>query len=306
MTARRGFRHEALIYSDADAFLAATAPFLRAALEAGEPALVAVRRENTVLLEGELGKDAGAVRFADIEAFGRNPARIIPFWHEFVAGHGGKAVRGIGEPVWPGRAMAEVDECQRHESLLNVAFSRPPEWSLLCPYDAGGLDDAVLEKVACSHPVVEQVGVRGESGDYVAAVDCFAGELAERPDGGDTSEFDRTGLFDVRQRVEWAAKSARLPAQRTADLVLAASELAANSIVHGGGGGRLYVWRQGGSLLVEVEDRGSIAQPLVGRERPTPTQVGGRGLWIANQVCDLVQIRSGAAGTVVRLHMNID
>jgi hypothetical protein len=31
--------------------------------------------------------------------------------------------------------------------------------------------------------------------------------------------------------------------------------------------------------------------------------VGGFGVWLANQVCDLVQIRSVAAGTVVRLHM---
>ena len=30
--------------------------------------------------------------------------------------------------------------------------------------------------------------------------------------------------------------------------------------------------------------------------------MGGRGVWLANQLCDLVQIRSGAAGTVVRLH----
>jgi anti-sigma regulatory factor (Ser/Thr protein kinase) len=30
---------------------------------------------------------------------------------------------------------------------------------------------------------------------------------------------------------------------------------------------------------------------------------GGRGLWLVNQLCDLVQLRSSAAGGVVRLHM---
>jgi hypothetical protein len=30
---------------------------------------------------------------------------------------------------------------------------------------------------------------------------------------------------------------------------------------------------------------------------------GGRGLWLTNQLCDLVQIRSGDAGTVVRAHV---
>lgn len=29
----------------------------------------------------------------------------------------------------------------------------------------------------------------------------------------------------------------------------------------------------------------------------------GRGLWLANEMCDLVQIRSSAHGTVIRVHM---
>jgi anti-sigma regulatory factor (Ser/Thr protein kinase) len=87
-----------------------------------------------------------------------------------------------------------------------------------------------------------------------------------------------------------------------ADLITAASELAANSVMHGGGSGTLRLWRENGSLLAEVEDRGRIEEPLVGRLRPGLAQEGGRGLWLANQLCDLVQIRSGAAGTTVRLH----
>jgi hypothetical protein len=30
------------------------------------------------------------------------------------------------------------------------------------------------------------------------------------------------------------------------------------------------------------------------------------GIWIANQVCDLVQVRSTASGTTVRLHLRLD
>jgi anti-sigma regulatory factor (Ser/Thr protein kinase) len=37
-----------------------------------------------------------------------------------------------------------------------------------------------------------------------------------------------------------------------------------------------------------------------------PSQEGGRGLWMANQVCDLVRIRSGATGTAIRLHMSLN
>jgi anti-sigma regulatory factor (Ser/Thr protein kinase) len=81
--------------------------------------------------------------------------------------------------------------------------------------------------------------------------------------------------------------------------VIAASELAANSVAHGGG--TLRTWQDDGRLLVEFEDGGAIAKPLAGRLRPEPTQEGGRGLWLANQLCDLVQIRSRPGRTTVRL-----
>jgi anti-sigma regulatory factor (Ser/Thr protein kinase) len=298
---RPGFQHEALIYKDREGFLAGAVPFLRAALEGGEPALVAVSAANTALLEGELGADAAAVRFAKMEELGRNPARIIPFWREFVEGNGGRPVRGVGEPVWPGREPAEIDECERHESLLNVAFSPPPAWSLLCPYDGRGLDEEVLEKVAHSHSMVCRDGVSDHSSEYLAGRDCFAGDLAGQPAGADVFEFDRAQLADVRRRVERAAERAGLSAAAAADIVIAASELAANSVIHGGGNGTLRTWQDAGCLMVEFEDAGSIEEPLIGRLRPEPTQVGGRGLWLANQLCDLVQIRSVPGRTAVRL-----
>jgi anti-sigma regulatory factor (Ser/Thr protein kinase) len=92
---------------------------------------------------------------------------------------------------------------------------------------------------------------------------------------------------------------------RTTDLVLAASELAANSVRHGGGHGTARFWREPGALVVEVADGGRVEQPLVGRVEPAPIQEGGRGLWMANQLCDLVRIRSAEAGTAVRLHMGL-
>jgi anti-sigma regulatory factor (Ser/Thr protein kinase) len=300
-----GFRHEALIYGDSDDFLIGTVPFLRGALEAGEAALVAVSRRNAELLAGELGPDAGEIRFAPMEELGRNPARIIPFWRDFLDAHGGRPVRGIGEPVWPGRGAAEIDECQRHESLLNVAFSPPPAWSLLCPYDGAALADEVLACVSHSHRTVAQAGASEQSSEYLAECDCFAGELAGRPQGVEAYVFDRTGLSNVRRRVEGAAEGAGMSAAGIADLVVAASELAANSVSHGGGVGTLRTWREPDRLLVEFEDEGAVAVPLAGRLRPTLTQEGGRGLWLANQLCDLVQIRSGGLGTTVRLQTEL-
>ena len=87
--------------------------------------------------------------------------------------------------------------------------------------------------------------------------------------------------------------------------MLCVNEIAGNSLLHGGGAGVLRIWGEPSTLICEVADSGTIADPLVGRQNPSLERVGGRGLWLANQLCDLVQIRSGASGTVVRLHVRL-
>jgi anti-sigma regulatory factor (Ser/Thr protein kinase) len=290
-----GFRHEVLFYRDDDEFLAGVVPFLRGALEAGARAVAAVPGARIEMLEGELGEDGELVRFADMEQVGRNPARIIPFWQAFLDEHGAGdgPVRGIGEPVWPQRTPDEVEECRLHEWLLSFAFDGGRAWSLLCPYDSGALADAVLEEAARTHSGVG------------SPPPPFAGTLSTPPPAAEALDFDRATLREVRLLVAERARHAGLQAPRVGDLVSAASEVAANSILHGGGRGRLSLWVEDGRLLVEAEDRGLIDEPLVGRVRPTVTQDGGRGLWLANHLCDLVQIRSGPEGTNVRLQMSL-
>jgi anti-sigma regulatory factor (Ser/Thr protein kinase) len=308
-----GFSHRVLFYDDEDEFLAGTVPLLRDGLEAGEPSLVAVRRGHSELLRGELGDDAEWVEFVDMEVVGRNPARIIPVWRDFLVRAGaGEAVRGIGEPIWPGRDTAELEECRRHEQLLNLAFGRGREWLLLCPYDSAGLDDGVLETAYESHSHAICHGTQIESPDRAGnghgngnGYAPFGGMLQPPPGEAIAVEFTRDELSAVRQLVGRETTAASLSAERGTDLVVAVSELAANSVLHGGGHGTLHVWRERGALLVEVRDRGTIEQPLVGRLRPGLEQEGGRGLWMVNQLCDLVQIRSSPNGSGVRLRMNL-
>ena len=44
-----------------------------------------------------------------------------------------------------------------------------------------------------------------------------------------------------------------------------------------------------------------IVDPLAGRRQPV-ADTGGYGLWIVNQLADLVQIRNDALGSTVRAH----
>lgn len=298
-----GFQHEALIYDGADEYAARTVPFLQAGIEADQALLVAVGPDQTELLQRELGEDAEWVRFADMREVGRNPASIIPLWREFVEESAGRPLRGIGEPVWAARSSAALEECRRHEALLNVAFDRGPAWELLCPYDAESLGDEVLDLVAHSHPTVCQGGRTEDSPSFARDPDCLGGELPPPAATPEIFDFELTQLAEVRRRVSDAAERAGMDALGVADLVTAASELAANSVMHGGGSGTLRLWCEGERLLAEVEDRGRIEEPLAGRIRPDISQEGGRGLWLANQLCDLVQIRSGERGTTVRLHV---
>jgi hypothetical protein len=65
----------------------------------------------------------------------------------------------------------------------------------------------------------------------------------------------------------------------------------------------LRVWQEGDMVVCEVSDRGRLDQPLAGRSRPELDGGAGWGLWLANQLCDLVQLRTLPDGTIVRLHL---
>jgi anti-sigma regulatory factor (Ser/Thr protein kinase) len=117
-------------------------------------------------------------------------------------------------------------------------------------------------------------------------------------------EFGLDDLHEVRALVAATAGAGGLSPRRAADLAVAASELAANSILYGGGRGLATVWGEDGVGFVEVADAGTITDPTVGRVRPEPAAEQGRGLYIANQLCDEVSIDSGPTGTRIRLRMD--
>jgi anti-sigma regulatory factor (Ser/Thr protein kinase) len=248
------------------------------------------------------------VQFFDVCEIGANPARLIPAWRRFVAAcdAGGKRVWGIGEPMWAGRSAAEIAECHRHEALSNIAFADVPALSLLCPYDTAALDPEVIAGARCTHPTVFEGGMRRASPEFVgldAPAGSFADPLPEPRALARTLAFGTDELTEIRRLVERRALAAGLVRERREDYVLAVNEIATNSIRHGGGGGVLRIWREPGLLICEVTDTGRIDDPLVGRRQPGGAQIGGYGLWLSNQVCDLVQVRSGPAGSTVRVHM---
>jgi anti-sigma regulatory factor (Ser/Thr protein kinase) len=301
------YRHEACVFHDREQFLHETVRFVRDGVRAGQPVMVAVPALRRDALRHALGADGADVLFFDMAEIGGNPARIIPAWRAFIDEHGadGRPMRGVGEPIWSGRRPAELEECQLHEALLNLAVSPDTPLWLRCPYDAATLPPEVVELAARSHPVVvEGETYRGSTtyGGVGHASDVLAALLPEPGEDVERLVFGDQGLREVRQLISRHADVAGLPDDRATDLVLVVHELAMNSLMHGGGRGAVRVWRTSDALVAEVRDQGRITDLLAGRVIPPPDGESGRGLWLANQLCDLVQVRSTAAGTAVRVH----
>ena len=301
----RGLDHVALPYRDDDEYAEGVAAFVTAGIAAGEPALVAVPGRGAAVLREALGRTEG-VAFADMEETGANPARIIPEVRGFVDAHAGRPVRFVGEPVRPGREGAALREATRHEALLNLAFARDPV-AILCPYDAARLPEDVLDDARRTHPVALEGGGRVPCAAFLGAgalpPSCDA-PLPEPP--GDARTLRLTApedLAEARRRAGAEAAAAGLRGAALADLEVAVTEIATNTLRHSGGGGLLRVWREPGRLLCQVDDVGHIRDPLAGRRPPEPGGTGGWGLLLANRLCDLVEIRTRPGATSVRLHM---
>ncbi|MEU9101953.1 sensor histidine kinase [Streptomyces sp. NPDC048361] len=301
------FRHHALFYRAADEYVRETAGFVRAALKAEDPVLVAVPGPRLDALRQELGADAPAVSFADMTELGRNPGRILSALWSFADRHPGRAVRIVGEALWAGRSPAETVEATRHEALVNTAFSGR-RVTVLCPYDTGALPPAVIADARRTHPALIEDGRPRTSSAYAdAAVVCAECDLPlPEPAVTDVQLGYASGqLRLVREQADaWVRRTVLNPVRR-GDFVIAVNEAAANSLAHGGGSGTLRLWRTGsGTAVAEIRDGGRLTDPLAGRHCPSlASSQGGRGLWMIHQLCDLVELRTHATGLTLRLHM---
>jgi anti-sigma regulatory factor (Ser/Thr protein kinase) len=300
-----GLRHEAFVYADEHDFLVGAAAFIHGAVSAGQPILVAVDAAKTTALRTLVDDEGDNVEFADVAAVGRNPARVIPLLQGFIDQHRATSarLRGICETVWVDRRPEELVECRRSELLLNEAFGDAVGFWLLCPYDSSALGRPVIDDAYVTHPFIDRAGESHTSRRYQSGQVALLDEpLPKPPEGAILIEFSAADLAWVRRLATRHAVAAGLEG-RAADLALAASELATNSVVHADGEGVLRLWQADHAVVIEVSDRGHLDDALVGRRHPTKSQLGGRGLWLVNQVSDLVQIRSTPSGTTVRIHL---
>jgi anti-sigma regulatory factor (Ser/Thr protein kinase) len=304
--AHDGYRHDVMLWSGHDAFVRATADFVRAGLLSGERVVVALPDPRLGAVRSALGEAARHVEFADMVELGANPARLIQAWVELVAESGDQPSRGVGEPLWAGRSGPEVSECQLHEALLNDAIPPTAPLWLRCPYEVGALPGEILDEALHAHPWVACVDGQARANEAYGGSELgaqgFAAPLPDAPEATIVRVITAESLRTVRDLAVHVACVCGVPEDRAADLALALHELGVNSVVHGGGRGTLRLWRTPDALVCEVIDSGVLSDPLTGRLAPDLEEGDGRGLWMVNQLCDLVQLRSSGSGTTVRVH----
>lgn len=302
-------QHDALFYATDDEYVAGVLGFVREGLERDEPVLVSVPHWNLDLLREALTpEETPRVRLRDMTVAGRNPGRIIGnVLTAFVREHPGTRVRIVGEPIWAGRTDEEYPACAEHEALINVALGPLPAY-IQCPYDTTRLPTSVLTDATRTHPTLAAGTERWTSPAYAdpgMIASSFDQPLSPVPPDAEFVVIGpETGARRARELVHDAGRLHGLDGERLAEVRLVAQELAVNTLTHSPGRGLLEAWTADDHLVVQVQDGGRIADPLVGRRPPEPPHVG-HGLFVVHQIADLVRIHRESSGTVVRTYFRL-
>jgi anti-sigma regulatory factor (Ser/Thr protein kinase) len=117
--------------------------------------------------------------------------------------------------------------------------------------------------------------------------------------------FGRDEITVVRHQATAALRAAGLDGDRLHGFVLAVNEVITNVVLHAGGHGRIVLWLTGGSAWCTVTDSGPgiPGHFLSPPEMPETFKVGGRGIWLAYQLCDEVSVATGPIGTTIGMRI---
>jgi anti-sigma regulatory factor (Ser/Thr protein kinase) len=196
--------------------------------------------------------------------FGTAPRTLTALTFRVEEHRGPGAMRALGELPLAGQPASRQREWAVLEAMLNHVFADAPV-HMLCSYDAQALPDHVLEPV---------------------------------PDAAASLRFDDRPA-PSRDFVASRGAAAGLSGAALADLHVAAAEIITNAILHGRLPHWVHVWATEDEVLCEVQDGGrGIDSPFTGLIVPAIDAPAGRGVWIARQLCDRVDV----SGARVRLH----
>jgi anti-sigma regulatory factor (Ser/Thr protein kinase) len=294
------FRHHALVYDSQDEYVARSVAFLKEGLEAGEGALVGNSRDGLAVMREALGPDADQVAFFDVGSTYTRPAHTLAAYYGVFLGQLRKAasVRAVAE-FQLGPTLTDWEEWMAYEAINNVAYSHLPVW-VVCTYSAKQVPDAVLDGVWRTHPEVAAGEWRKSDRfeDPRELVRNLTSQPEPLPDLRPLSVGADLEVFRERLARELIAE--KVPDARALDMLVAATEIAANALTHGGGIEEVRVGRAEGRFVCEVVDRGGgFDDPLAGYRAPRDGI--GAGLWVARQLTRRVELFHSPRGFTARI-----
>ncbi|WP_370078583.1 anti-sigma factor RsbA family regulatory protein [Streptacidiphilus sp. MAP12-16] len=325
------FRHQVCVYGSDQEFLAMALPFVEEGFRRGEPVLAATTSANLELLGDALGERAERLDFAETAYFGRRPPQRVAaferYWRHVSSqrppGRADAHVRILAEPVWAGRSRAEAAAWKRMESHLNSLLADTNIW-MICPYDSRIAPPDVLADALRTHPDSVCGELSGPSPDYLEpsrfqAEEAPAPPLEPAPSGAARLSWSdpMPGATRLRGFVSTHATALGLAGERVELLVLAVAEVArllAHAAVDSSAvpdrPASVTIWSRPRTVAVELLQPGvhpadsALDDPLLGYRLPrTEGPRPGEGLWLARQICETVEVRTGAAGCAVRMEL---
>lgn len=305
-----GAQHHVLLYEQPGDFVEGVGAFLRDGLREGDRVLAAVGPDRLRWLRDDLGPDADAVDVMDADSLYQRHGSMLRLLLGYVERHAGPEegrVRIVAESELARRSPADIRAYMRYEAAANLVYSRYPV-SVLCPYDAVRLPEAILQDALRTHPQVMEHDDPRQNGRF-ADPRAFVRERVERrvPRDVPTCGLDRLDdLALARALVRDQAETAGFPAHDVEDLTIAVSEVAANALVHGEPPRTVSSYVDDGALVCHVRDAGTgPTDPLSGYLPPDASRLDGRGLWLAHQLCEIVEVVTDDVGTDVYLQMRV-
>lgn len=299
-----GFFHETALYGSDDELLDIVVPFLEGGVSAGEPTVVSLASHNAALVRRALPALDGITYLSGDDQYAR-PASSIRVYRDLfgaLAGSGADQIRVVGEVPQPGVGVA-WDGWARYEAAINHAYDEFPVWGM-CAYDTRTAPTEILDDVERTHQHVATADGRHRPNErYEDPVGFLRGRPAPALDPLErtTPGFELWDPAEADARHAVVRLPAGLPTSSVDDLAVSVSEIVTNARRHGRPPVRVRGWAGRGRAVVTVHDTGpGVTDPFAGL-LPANRDDGGRGLWIAHQLCSEVSLLPGDAGFGVRL-----
>jgi anti-sigma regulatory factor (Ser/Thr protein kinase) len=303
---RTGFIHEAAFYDSDGGILDVVIPFLDEAVQAGEPAVVALDEPGNGLVRAALREPSG-VLFVDGLAQHKRPATTVAAYRELFSEQvalGARQIRVVGSVPHPG-ARAPWDWWARYEAAINRLYEEFPVWGI-CPYDTRITPEWVLDEVTQTHPFLASAGLHVANPMFVRPEIFLDSARRVSPDPleqtAPTVELVDPSPAAARQAAHDTARLADLERVDVDDLVLVVNEAVTNGICHGTSPIRARLWAGPNRIVVAVSDQGrGPTNPFVGLIPSSNSDSAGLGLWLAHQLCNHVTFETDAHGYTLRL-----